>query len=597
MRGILVTDERTPQENADSPEFKPDLTPVLAAKNPERTGGRRAEGSHAILTAIGEALYEWDLESDRLRWSENLWAVLRTERSEKFASGKAYDGLVDPESLTDRHQAVLSAIGVDYGAGVPYDVVYCLRLGEEGAPQRIWVQDRGVWFADETGRPALARGAIRLVPPARSARQPASETVPRRGAFLEQLDLLLTVAQHYRTPFVFALVSTENLRLVAEAYGAVAIGEMEFALAQRARQIVRRGDLVGWLSDTELGLMLRVADAEEGGRAVARISSEIAEPIILGSGKPIVPLTTVGAVMVPSDAATVQDCLVRARGAGRRARRLGPGRFLFHRPPACAGAAPGIAESLVAEMLADAVQRDRLQIARQPVVHASGRAVAFFECLARLEGPGGEPVAMADAIGVAEALGLMRLIDLKMQDLLFRLLEAEEHTVHSVNLSRETVLDCAWLEGLEAALRRQPAWTSRLVVEIPEAAIAADPEPAARFTARLRALGCRIAIDRFGASHTAFRNLAVLPVDIVKLDPAFVRAGAAPATRGYLKTLVDFAHHFRLEVVAGPIEEEDLAAEMCALGVDCLQGRHLGPPAIQKVRAGTGSAPALRVVG
>ncbi|MGQ7793476.1 diguanylate cyclase domain-containing protein [Faunimonas sp. B44] len=317
-------DQARPEEG-----YEPDLTPVLAAASDDRRSQSGAN-SQTILTAIGEALYEWDLETDRQRWSANVGDVLGLERFDGLAVGESYKTLVDPDSLTDRHQAVLNAIGIDYGSGVPYEVTYGLRLPGGPGTRTVWVQDRGVWFADGTGRPALARGAIRTVSPAGDVVRQRPEGLPRRAAFLQQLDVLVAVARHYRTPFVFALAAIDNLRVAAELHGISATEEMESALAARARQVVRRGDLVGWLSDDELGLMLRVIDLDEAQQAMERILAGICDPIPLASGQTIQPRVAVGAVMAPSDADSVQHGLARARRAVRRARRLGPGRFVFH---------------------------------------------------------------------------------------------------------------------------------------------------------------------------------------------------------------------------------------------------------------------------
>src|SRR6266480_3228366 len=63
----------------------------------------------------------------------------------------------------------------------------------------------------------------------------------------------------------------------------------------------------------------------------------------------------------------------------------------------------------------------------------------------------------------------------------------------------------------------------RLVIEITETAALCDIEESARFVDTLRGLGCRVALDDFGAGHTSLRHLQILPVDIVKIDGSLVR--------------------------------------------------------------------------
>ena len=72
-------------------------------------------------------------------------------------------------------------------------------------------------------------------------------------------------------------------------------------------------------------------------------------------------------------------------------------------------------------------------------------------------------------------------------------------------------------------LRSHPGVAGRLTVEITETAAIQDLDDTRGFVARVKDLGCRIAIDDFGAGYTSFRNLRKLGVDVVKIDGAFVK--------------------------------------------------------------------------
>ena len=83
-----------------------------------------------VLNDIRETVYQWDVKDDQLVWGRNVARVLGAETAEKLDCGRAFDALVDPESLTDRHQTVCNSIGIDYGNGVPYEVEYRLRMAD-----------------------------------------------------------------------------------------------------------------------------------------------------------------------------------------------------------------------------------------------------------------------------------------------------------------------------------------------------------------------------------------------------------------------------------------------------------------------------------
>lgn len=303
-----------------------DLTPVLTGEGSGRTRSAGAAVS-TLLTELGETLYEWDLETDRLRWAANAGDVLGIEEQGRLASGRKFSALVDPDSLTDRHQAVLNGIGVDSGDGVAYDIVYALKSGH-GRP-RIWVQDYGLWFADEAGRPYLARGAMRLVRHRPAITNPSGSGLPRRGDFLKTLDNVLAVARHYRTAFAFTVITIGNLQRLGFTEGADALGRVEETMERRLRRTVRGGDPAGWLSDHELGLALRIGHEQETGPALTRIVDALGEEIATDRMR-FRPDIAAGAVIIPEQAESLAASCDLARVAAARARKGGARRFAFY---------------------------------------------------------------------------------------------------------------------------------------------------------------------------------------------------------------------------------------------------------------------------
>jgi EAL domain-containing protein (putative c-di-GMP-specific phosphodiesterase class I) len=126
-------------------------------------------------------------------------------------------------------------------------------------------------------------------------------------------------------------------------------------------------------------------------------------------------------------------------------------------------------------------------------------------------------------------------------------------------------------------LRANSDAASRLIIEITETAAIQDLDDARGFVTRVKDLGCRIAIDDFGAGHTSFRNLRKLGVDIVKIDGAFVpNIATSNDDRAFVRTLVDLSHRLGLKSVAEWVQDEETAALLTDWGCDCLQGALIG---------------------
>ncbi len=537
-----------------------------------------------VLNDIKETVYQWDVSADSLVWGKNAAQIFGADLIDMVATGKAFDGLIDTDSLTNRHQTVCNSIGVDYGNGVPYEVEYRLRLPDSDGDRMIWVQDRGRWFANSDGRPILARGALRIIDPF-SAQTLSLSTLPdqliplaSRAQFLDMLESMLLVAQHYKSLFALAIVSIDNLQIAGDVYGPSAVDKVARDVLLRLRGVLRSSDLVGQLSDGQIGVIFKISDASEASFAAGRIIDAVSlKPIETGQG-PLVPMVSVGAVIVPTHAATVRAAVETAGGALDYARRNGPGHFAIHSPEYDT-VATRMTDMRIADDLIFAINERRLVVARQPVLCAQKNEIRFYECLVRLEREDGSLLALGDAIRVAEMLGLVRMIDFRVMELVVKALQEEPDTILSFNVSVETAADHEWLTAFEAALMQNPGTAERLIIEMTETALIRNIDRIRSFVARLRELGCRVAIDDFGAGYTSFRNLKLLQVDMVKIDGSFI-SNLVDSTEDevFVRTLLELARNFNLDSVAEMVEDEATATRLRELGVTYLQGFHMGMP-------------------
>ncbi len=134
-----------------------------------------------------------------------------------------------------------------------------------------------------------------------------------------------------------------------------------------------------------------------------------------------------------------------------------------------------------------------------------------------------------------------------------------------------------------------------MMVEITETTAIADIDESIIFVNSLKELGCRVAIDDFGAGYSSFRNLKLLDFDLVKIDGSFVKnLPNSQEDRILVRALVDLARNFGMETVAEWVTDEATAELAEQAGVSYLQGFHLGEPKLIDFEQTTTNGPATK---
>jgi EAL domain-containing protein (putative c-di-GMP-specific phosphodiesterase class I) len=199
----------------------------------------------------------------------------------------------------------------------------------------------------------------------------------------------------------------------------------------------------------------------------------------------------------------------------------------------------------------------------------------------RLRRKDGSIALAGDFVPAAETLGLVRMVDRRALEMAVAQLYAHTDVRLSINVSGTTAGDPSWLQSFITYVRENRAVAERMTVELTETAALHAFEDNARFVSRLRDMGCRVAIDDFGAGYTSFRNLHMLRVDMVKIDGSYVKnLSRSPDNQIFVRTLVELAKNFQMETVAEWVGSEEDAQLLESFGVDFFQGYHFGQPDI-----------------
>ncbi|MBR1179703.1 bifunctional diguanylate cyclase/phosphodiesterase [Bradyrhizobium sp. KB893862 SZCCT0404] len=534
-----------------------------------------------ILAALGQAVFAWDIASDVIVWGEQVGAVFPTIPAERLATGSEFAKLIEPaQSLRTAALAQTSAVhGAD---GTPYRVEYGVRMS--ASDPVVWVEETGRWFAGPDGRPTRAIGSVRINNE-RHARDEELAKLARLDPLTGELNrshLVAALAEaieettRFRSTAAFMLVGIDHLARVNDAFGFDVADAVILDIAKRIRARLRGGDVLGRFSGNKFGLILKNCTTDDMNVAAERFLAGIRDEVVPTKSGPVSVTASIGAVSLPRYARNTDEAVNRAHETLDAAKRRRAGSFAAWRPDATRDAQRRV-NIRVTDEIVTALNERRIKLAYEPVVSAVSRERAFHECLVRMDQGDGQVLLAPDIVPVAERLGLIRLVDHRVLELVVAELAAAPDVSLSLNISPDTTMDPDWWASIESLMRAHPGVAERLIVEITETVAIQDIDDVRGFVTRLKNFGSRIAIDDFGAGYTSFRNLRKLGVDIVKIDGAFVQNITHSADdRAFVQTLIDLARRLDIKTVAEWVQDDDAANMLRDWGCDYIQGRLIG---------------------
>ncbi|MET4636495.1 MULTISPECIES: GGDEF and EAL domain-containing protein [Kaistia] len=535
----------------------------------------------AILSTVGEVVYRWTLDDDRMEWGGDAAALFGLATADALSTGTAFAELVEEPSPFARQEALLS--GIDTGDGVPYQLEYALRPAGPSGPT-LWIEDTGRWYADDRKNAARAEGVLRIINE-RHAREQRLSFLSRhddvtglynRSYLLDLLDEAIASSQRHGTSAAFLVIAIDDFHLINDAYGYRAGDRVLAAVARRIKGRLRDSDAIGRFSGHKLGLILMNCDEHEMPFAAERFLSAIRDDVVATPDGAVSVTISVGGVSVPRHAQNRDEAMERVQESLGFARDTGRGRFIAFAPSA-EREAERQSNIALSQQLIGALSEQRLRLAFQPIVDIRTRKVAFHEALLRLAQPDGTIVSAGHVVPLAERLGLSRLFDLAVLDRVLETLVRHPDAHISLNVSPETAAGPDWLSRFADTLGERPDLGKRLIVEITETSAIRSLDETAYFISTIHDLGARLAIDDFGAGFTSFRNLRALKVDIVKIDGSFI--ATLPRSRDdqiFVRRLVELAHDLGIETVAEWVQDEETAEMLAAWGVSRIQGHLCG---------------------
>lgn len=286
---------------------------------------------------------------------------------------------------------------------------------------------------------------------------------------------------------------------------------------------------------------------------------------------PATPLTVGVAVWRPGEVKDVDGLLRGADIAMRAAKSSGRGAAIYDDELR----GEFVARTTMRRELEAAIGAGDLVVHFQPLTDSDTLEVVGLEALTRWRRHG-ELVLPHEWLPLAEETGL--IVDIGRQVFAAARAASEKYDLPvAVNVAARQLDEADFVRQVEQSWG--PGAWRRLTIEVTESALLHDDAHARASLAVLAARGVRIALDDFGTGYNSLARLADLPVHVIKIDQAFVRASGTPEGEAVLRAVLAVAQAHGLDVVAEGVERAEELTTLVELGVGTVQGFMLGRPA------------------
>ncbi|MEO6800165.1 MAG: EAL domain-containing protein [Rhodanobacter sp.] len=389
------------------------------------------------------------------------------------------------------------------------------------------------------------------------------------------------------SPMVALLyLDLDQFKLINDTSGHLAGDQLLAQLSTVMREQLRAPDVLARLGGDEFGVLLtRVASHDEAERVAERLRRCIDGYVFIWEQRSYMISASIGGVIIDHSGAVAKDLLSQADSACYMAKEMGRNRVHFY-AERDDQTMRRRSEMEWANRLRWAIDERRLHLAYQEVwsLPLDAGGAPGIEMLLRFREETGEMVTPGVFLPAAERYGLMPQVDRWVIETTLanfeRLHSAGSHVdMVAINLSGASIDDEALAQWIIRLMHRYGVDPARVCFEITETVAVRNLSNVARCMAPLRAAGCRIALDDFGAGMSSFTYLKNLPLDIIKIDGSFVRDMLTdPVSHLMVKAVTDIGHRLGLEVIAEWVADAPTVEALTLLGINRVQGFSLHRP-------------------
>ncbi len=407
-----------------------------------------------------------------------------------------------------------------------------------------------------------------------------------RRKFEEHLEeVLVNVVIEGRNHSLFYL-DLDNFKIVNDTCGHVAGDELLKQLPALFNNVLRSGDIVARLGGDEFGIILENCMLPQAVIIADKIRQNIKDYRFVWEDKTFEIGVSIGVVGIDADNSDLAQILSSADIACYAAKDSGRNRVHIFEP----------SDEMVTERfgqmhwtgrISHALENNRFRLYQQPIIRLSDGQIDHHEILIRMLDDNDEIIPPGAFLPAAERYGLMPDIDRWVISEVFKYIARNDPAdpvtgtdrVLTINLSGDSINDDSLLDFIQHERTLNNIPLNNVCFEVTETVAISNLAKATDFINELKKYDCQFALDDFGSGLSSFAYLKTLPVNYLKIDGSFVRdISRDEIDRAMVVSIQQVGKAMKLQTIAEHVEDEATLAVLKEIGIDYVQGYHLGRP-------------------
>jgi diguanylate cyclase (GGDEF)-like protein len=375
----------------------------------------------------------------------------------------------------------------------------------------------------------------------------------------------------------------DQFKVVNDSLGHPAGDEMLIQVGQRLLKCLRSSDTLARFGGDEFVILLESVSSRRDVVQVAdRVQHALSEPFEI-AGRKVFTTVSMGIVIGLKQYSNREEVLQDADIAMYRAKSAGKARYVIFD----ATMRKRAVNRLSLEMdLRHAIEQNHLFLVYQPIMNLDTHTLVGFEALARWQHPEHGVILPSDFIPIAEETSLIRELGKwvlreacrEFAPIYFRM-KPTQPLVLSVNVSSRQITENGFVENIRETLESYRLLPSCLKLEITESALIESVDIARHVFHQLRQMGVDIHVDDFGTGYSSLSYIHRLPVDLIKIDQAFIqKLGEDEQSVEITRSILQMARSLGIKTIAEGIESQQQYLFLRQMACEFGQGYFLSKP-------------------